>query len=68
MECRAGNRRISPASRRRSSLPCPLFGFVGDELAKVGGRAGKDGAAHVGKSRLDLGIGEDAMTVLIVAT
>ena len=36
----------------------PLFGFFRDELAEVGGRAGKRRAAQVGKPRLDLRIGE----------
>jgi hypothetical protein len=36
----------------------PLFGFVGDELAKFGRRAWKRRAAELGEPRLDLRIGE----------
>src|SRR5262249_16921657 len=34
----------------------PLLGFVGNELAEVGGRADKRCASQVGKLRLDFGI------------
>src|SRR5262245_41671305 len=36
----------------------PFLGFVGDELAEVGGRAWKCGGAPLGKPRLHLGIGK----------
>ena len=36
----------------------PLLGFLGDELAEIGRRAGHHRAAQVSKPRLDLGIGE----------
>jgi hypothetical protein len=36
----------------------PFLGFVGDEPAEVGGRAGERHAAEVGQPRLDLRIGE----------
>src|SRR5262245_16564104 len=36
----------------------PFFGFVGDELAKLGGRADKWCASEVSQPRLDFGIGE----------
>src|SRR5262245_29176582 len=36
----------------------PFLGFVGDELAEVGGRARKRRAAQVGKLRLDFQIGQ----------
>src|SRR3954469_19020340 len=36
----------------------PFFRFVGDELAEVGGGAGKNRAGHFGEARLDLGVGE----------
>src|SRR5262249_36108398 len=36
----------------------PLLGLVGDELAEVAGRAWKHSATKVGKSGLDLAIGE----------
>ena len=43
----------------------PLLGFVGDELAEVGGRARKRRAAEVGEPRLDLGIGEAGVDLLV---
>jgi hypothetical protein len=42
-----------------------LLGFVGDELAEVGGRADKWCSAQVGKSGLDLGIGESGIDFLV---
>jgi len=36
----------------------PLLGFVGDQLAKVGGRPDEHRAAHVRKPRLQLRVGE----------
>src|SRR5262249_47295952 len=32
----------------------PLLGFINDQLAEIGGRAGRRGAPHVDESRLDL--------------
>jgi len=43
----------------------PLLGFLGDELAKVGGRTRKHGAVEIGKPRLDLGIGEAGIDLLV---
>src|SRR5262249_59376490 len=43
----------------------PLFGFVGDELAKVGGREREHVATQVGKPRLHLGIGEASVDLLV---
>src|SRR5436309_3426116 len=43
----------------------PLLGFVGDELAKVGGREREHVAAQVGKPRLDLGISEASVDLLV---
>src|SRR5262245_10449865 len=43
----------------------PLLGFVGDELAEIGGRADKRRASKVGKPRLYLGIGEAALISLL---
>ena len=43
----------------------PLLGLIGDELAEVGGRARKHRAAHVGDPRLDLGIGEARIDLLV---
>jgi len=40
----------------------PLLGFVGDELAEVGGRPWKHCAANVGKPRFHLGIGEEGVS------
>jgi hypothetical protein len=41
----------------------PLFGFVGYELAEVGGRYRQRRAAHLSNSRLDLGIGETGINL-----
>src|SRR5262249_58037849 len=43
----------------------PLLGLVGDKLTEVAGRARKDAAAEVGKPRLDLGIGETSVDLLV---
>jgi hypothetical protein len=42
---------------RRPDNLAPLFSFVGDEPAEVGGRDDKRRASQVGKPRLDFGIG-----------
>jgi hypothetical protein len=36
----------------------PFLCFIGDELAELGGRARKHGAAQFGEARFQLGIGE----------
>ena len=46
------------------TLP-PFRGFVGDELAKLGGRHGHPNAANVGGPRLDLHIGETRIDLLV---
>src|SRR6266545_7005976 len=43
----------------------PLLGFVGDELAEIGGRAAKRGAIQVGKLCLEPGIGECGVDLLV---
>jgi len=43
----------------------PFLGFVGDELTKIGRRARKHRAAQVGKTRLEFGIGESRVDVLV---
>jgi hypothetical protein len=43
----------------------PLLGFLGDELAEVGRRTLKDRCAQVGKSCLDLGIGEGGIDFVV---
>jgi hypothetical protein len=43
----------------------PLLGFVGDEFAKVSGREREHVATQVGKPRLDLGIGEASVDLLV---
>ena len=43
----------------------PLLGFIGDEVAEVGGRARNHRAAQVGKPRLDLGVGERGVDFLV---
>ena len=46
------------------TLP-PFRGFVGDELAKLGGRHGHRNAANVGEPRPDLRIGETRIDLLV---
>jgi len=43
----------------------PLLGFLGDELAGVGGQEREHVATQVGKARLDLGIGEARIDLLV---
>src|SRR2546429_8578921 len=43
----------------------PLFGFVGDQFAEVGGRTGKHNAAEVGEPRFNLGISEARVDLLV---
>src|SRR5262249_53001921 len=43
----------------------PLLGFLGDQLAEVCGRDDKRRASKVGKPRLDLGIGEARVDLLV---
>src|ERR1700730_13499103 len=43
----------------------PLLGFFGDELAKVSRRSCKRHGAQVGKPRLDLGIAETGVDLLV---
>jgi hypothetical protein len=43
----------------------PLLGFVRNELAELGWRAGKRRAAQVSKPRLDFGIGERRVDLLV---
>src|ERR1700730_7720022 len=43
----------------------PLLRFVGDELAKVGGCEREHVATHIGKPRLDLGIGKASVDLLV---
>src|SRR5262245_38957090 len=43
----------------------PFLRFVGDELAKVGGREREHVATQVGKPRLHLGIGEGRIDLLV---
>src|SRR5215813_10653854 len=49
----------------RPDHPRPLLGLVGDELAKVGRRAGKWGFPEIGKPRLHLGIGKASVDLLV---
>src|SRR5215471_12198764 len=46
------------------TLP-PFRGFVGDELAKLGGRHGHRNAANVGEPRPDFRIGETRIDLLV---
>src|SRR5882762_5655138 len=43
----------------------PFLGFVGNDLAEVGGRAGNQGATEVGQPDLQLGIGEAGIGFLV---
>src|SRR5262249_58742931 len=43
----------------------PFLGFVGDELAEIGGRAGKRGSAQIGEPRLNFGIAEARIDLLV---
>ena len=43
----------------------PLIGFVGDELAKVGGRASDHRAAEVGEPRFNFGSARPALISLL---
>src|SRR5262245_39156640 len=49
----------------RAGHLAPLFGFVSDEFAEVGGRATKDHATKIGKPVLYLWIGESRVDLLI---
>src|SRR4051794_10494254 len=50
---------------RRPNYLHPLFGILGDQLAKLGGRAGKHGSSKFDESCLDFGIGEPGVDFLI---
>src|SRR5262249_1988724 len=43
----------------------PLFGFLDDELAELGGRADKRCASEVGEPRLHRGIGESRIDLFV---
>src|SRR5262245_65896347 len=43
----------------------PLLGFVGDELAEIGGRADERRAAEFGEPRLDLGMREAGVDLMV---
>jgi hypothetical protein len=43
----------------------PFLGFIGDELAEVGGRERENVASQVGEPRLDFGIGEAGIDLLV---
>ena len=50
---------------RRPDHLAPLLGVVGDELAEVGGRARQRRASEVSQLRLDFGIGEACIDLLV---
>src|SRR5262245_42987940 len=50
---------------RRPDHLAPLLGFLGDQLAEVGGQAGKNRAAQAGKLCLELGVGEARVNFLV---
>ena len=63
-------RNIGPAGLVRLDVGppdhlAPLLGFLGDQLAEVGGRARKRPASQVGKPSLHLGIGERGVGFLV---
>src|SRR5262245_30177389 len=43
----------------------PLFGFVGNEFSEIGGRAWQRRTAQIGKARLELGISESGINLLV---
>ena len=43
----------------------PLFGFFGNELAEVGGRASKHHSAKLGEPRLHNGVGEGRIDLIV---
>src|SRR5262249_43450395 len=59
----------SPASVRLDACElhhlAPLLGFVGDKLTEIGRRTGKNRAARIGNPRLDLGVGESCVGLLV---
>src|SRR6516165_2866735 len=55
---------VGPDFGRPDDL-APLLGFLGDQLAEVGGRARKHRAAEIGKPRLHLGIGEGRIDLFV---
>src|SRR5262245_65566257 len=50
---------------RRPDHLAPLLGFVGDEFAEVGGRARQRRTTYIAKARLELGIGERGVDLLV---
>jgi len=56
MECRRDDDSLFRLDVGRPDHLAPLLGFVGNELAEVGWRAGHLNAALIGKLRLQLGI------------
>src|SRR3954470_1414746 len=50
---------------RRPDHLAPLLGFIGNELAEIGGRERKYGAANLGTPRIHLGIGEQGVDLLV---
>ena len=43
----------------------PLLGFVGNQLFKIGRREREHGATEIGKPRLDLGISEASVDLVV---
>src|SRR5262249_44724740 len=61
----AGSRASLGLDVGRADHLAPLLGVLGDELTKIGRRARKRRAAQVGKPRLDLGVGEACIDLLV---
>ena len=55
---------IHPGARELDHL-APFLGFVGHQLAEVGGGARKQNRADLGEPRLRLRIGQDSLTALL---
>src|SRR5262249_53058839 len=43
----------------------PFFGFISNKLREVSGRAGKYRSAQIGEPRLDLGVGESRIDLIV---
>src|SRR5215510_2111647 len=65
MEYRAGSCASLRLDARELDDLGPLFGFVGDELAKIGGRTRKHRTSQIGEARLHGRIGESGIDLLV---
>src|SRR6476659_3481825 len=65
MECASGRTGSLRLEARELDHLAPFLGFVCDELSEVCGRARQQRAAQIGKPRLDLGIVETGISLLV---